>query len=132
MSTFSDYLEAAVLNHFFRNVATAAPPAVFVALFTTDTGEAGGGVEVAGNNYSRKAITFNAPADQGAAKRVVQAADVLFDVPSGPGWGTITNYGIFDAAAAGNLLAYGGLPDISVGAGQQPRVPSGTITVDLS
>ena len=43
MSSFSDYLESAVLNHVFRNTPLTSPASVQVALFTAAPSDTGGG-----------------------------------------------------------------------------------------
>lgn len=60
MSSFTDYLENAALNHIFRNVAMTSPGAVYIALFTVAPTDAGGGTEVTGSGYARQAVTFGA------------------------------------------------------------------------
>lgn len=102
MSDLSDYLENALANHVFRNVAYASPAAVYVALFTAVTdAEAGTGTEVVGGvAYARQVITFGAPANG------LMSNSGIITFPTATGnWGTITHAGIFDAAAAGNPLS---------------------------
>lgn len=100
----SDYLETSILNHVLRGVAFSAPAGVYVALFTSAPGEAGGGTEVAGNGYVRQSITFGAP----ASGQVSNSADILFPTATAD-WGTITSFAIFDAPTAGNMLYYANL-----------------------
>ena len=104
MAAISDYLEAALLNHVFRNTAMTSPTTVYLALYTAAPSDAGGGTEVTGNGYAREAITFGAP----SAGQVSNSAEISFTA-SGGKWGTITPVGIFEAITAGNLLYHGAL-----------------------
>ena len=109
MSGPSDYAEAGVLNHLFRNTVLASPTTVYAALFTADPTDAGTGPEVAAGGYARQAVTFNAPGDDGqGGKQVVNAADVTFG-PAMASWGTITHAAIFDALVGGNMIWSGAL-----------------------
>ena len=101
MSSYSDYLENAILNHVFRNSALTSPTNVYLALYTVAPTDAGGGTEVSGGGYARQAITFGA-ASGGA---ISNTAAVQFTA-SGANFGTIVAVGIFDALSGGNLLAW--------------------------
>lgn len=109
MAGKSDYLENALLNHVLNATAYSAPATLYVALFTAAPTDAGGGTEVTGNNYSRKAVTANTtnfPAASGGS--VANGAAITFATPSGS-WGTVTHFGLFDASTSGNLLYWGAL-----------------------
>ena len=60
---------------------------------------AGGGTEVSGNGYTRKAMAFDA-ASAGASDNT---SAVEFDTATGS-WGTITHTAVLDAATSGNML----------------------------
>ena len=127
MGAFSDYLEAALLNHILRNTAFTSPTTVYLALFTTAPGEAGGGVEVSGGSYARQAATFGAPSNGTCSN----SADVTFPQATAD-WGTIQGFGIFDAATAGNLLFYGNFTVAkSVLSGDYFVVPAGGLSITL-
>lgn len=100
--SFSDYLEDNLLDHTFRNTAFTSPAAVYMALFTVAPTDAGGGTEVTGGSYARAAITFGAAADGAIAN---SAACTMPTATAG--WGTVSHFAIFDAAAGGNMLAWG-------------------------
>lgn len=104
MSALSNYLENALVNAVLRNTTYTSPATVYVALFTTNPNEDASGTEVSGSNYSRMAVTFAAPSNGSTSN----SALITFPTPSGA-WGTITHFGIFDAASSGNLLWYGAL-----------------------
>lgn len=127
MGAFSDYLEEALLNHVLRNTAYTAPATVYLALFTTAPGEAGGGTEVSGGGYARQAISFNAP----SGGTCTNSADVNFPQATAD-WGTIQGFGIFSAATGGNLLFYGNFTVAKqVLNGDYFTVPVGQLSITL-
>ncbi len=134
MAAFSDYLEAAIINHIFRNTAIFTPPAnVYLALFTAAPSDSGGGTEVTGGSYARKAVSttggWNAP---GVGGLTDNAATQTF-VTATASWGTITHFGIFDAATAGNLLFHGALTASKVvGSGDTFQFEAGGLDINLA
>ena len=101
MSSFSDYLENAVLNHVFRNSALTSPTTTYLALYTAAPTDAGGGTQVTGAGYARQAITFGAP----SSGAIANTSAVSFTATGG-NYGNVVAVGIFDASTAGNLLAW--------------------------
>ena len=98
----SDYLEAAVLSHVFRNVTMASPSNVYVALFNGDPSS--GGTEVTLTiAAARLTATFAAP----ISGVITNSADTDFG-PALAG-ATITHFAIYDASSGGNMLTYGAL-----------------------
>jgi hypothetical protein len=110
----SNYLENKLTDHIFRSATFAKPAALWIALFTSAPGEAGGGTEVAGGGYAR----VNLPpldsnwrptqggtggASTGTTGATTNAVPITYAAPSA-NWGTVTHYGIFDAPTGGNLL----------------------------
>lgn len=130
MSKATNYLENAIFNHVFRNVAMASPAAVYLGLFTSDPTDAVSGAEVGGGvGYARKLITFGAPAD-GVG---INNATIDFDIATGAGWGLITHWCTFDALVAGNGLVYGSFSSPqTILAGLIARVANGQITVTVA
>lgn len=126
MSSFTNYLEDAVLNHVFRNVALSSPATVYAALFSVAPGEAGGGTELVGNGYTRKAITFGAP----SSGQVANSVAVDFDPVTGSSW-TVVGVAIFDASSNGNMLAYKAIGSQTINVGDQARFAIGALTVSL-
>ena len=104
MSAKTDYLENEIINYVLRNDATAflSPTTVYVGLFNTAPGEAGGGIEVSGGAYARQPVAFKAPSN-GVTQN---AANVSFPLAT-TGWGTITHFAFFDALVDGEMLYYG-------------------------
>lgn len=120
MAGFSDYLEQAILNHFFRAQAFTPPTAIYVSLHTADPGDTGGN-EVTGGGYARQAVTFNAA----SGGTIANAASITWNATAN--WGTVTHFAVWDAATAGNMLASGALSasktvnandSLTIGAGQ--------------
>lgn len=60
MAEMTNFLETELFDHVLRGASWTSPTTVYAALFTAAPGEAGGGTEVTGGSYIRKAITFGA------------------------------------------------------------------------
>lgn len=126
MAGKSDYLENKILDHVLRNVAYTPPATVYAGLYTSPPTDAGGGTEVAGNGYNRKAAAFGAASGGVSSNTGV----ITFDTPTPSGWGTVSHIGIFDAASAGNLLYWAPLAVArTVLAGEPPFFAIGSITI---
>jgi hypothetical protein len=109
MGSKSDYLENKVLDHVLGGGDYSRPATVYVALFTATPSDSGGGTEVSGGSYARASVTNNAtnwPAASDGSKS--NGTAIVFPAPTA-NWGTITSFGIFDAASSGNLLYWGAL-----------------------
>src|SRR5512142_2447441 len=106
MGSFSDYWENTILDHLFGK-GSYTPPTLFVGVSTSDPGEDGSGLqEPIGGNYAR-AQTAAADWDAAANGALANAERIDFNQATGS-WGTLTHFALFDAAAAGHLVAYGG------------------------
>ena len=110
----SDFLENLVLNYALRGAAATTIPNAFVALFTgTLTGDTPG-TEVTGGAYARVSTAASTwgptsgAAGASTAGTLTNALAVTFPAPTA-GWGSVTHFGVFDAATAGNALYYGDL-----------------------
>ena len=134
MAALSDYSEQAILNHIFRNMAIFSPPAnVYLALFTAAPSDSGGGTEVTGGSYARKAVSttsqWSAPGVGGLTDNI--NAQVFPTATAS--WGTVTHFGIFDAATAGNLLFHGALTvSKTVGSGDTFQFAAGDLDITLA
>ena len=104
MSAMSDYLELEVLDHILGTGAYTMPTTVYVGLSTGSFNDDNSGTELTGNNYARKSISFGAAASGTASND----AAVEFSAATGS-WGTVSHFGLFDAASSGNLLIHGSL-----------------------
>lgn len=127
MSSSTDYLENALLNHVYRNIAMTSPLTVYLGIFTVTPSDAGGGTEVTGGGYARQAVTFGAPS--GGA--ISNTAEVAFTA-SGANFGTIVAGAIFDAASGGNMLSWDGFPSALIEDGDTLRFPIGVINISIT
>jgi hypothetical protein len=131
MSSFSDYTENLVLTYLFTNGSVTRPTAWYVGLFTAAPSDTGGGTEVSGNGYVRKAtgtITVS-----GTGTTATNSAAIEFAAASGGNWGTVTHAAIFDAETGGNMLAWAQLTTArTINDGDVFRVPASSLTVTLT
>jgi hypothetical protein len=102
MSAMSNYLENEILDHILGTGSYTMPSAVYVGLSTGSFGDDNSGTELSGSGYARVAATFNAAAS-GTADN---ASAIQFAAATGS-WGSVSHFGIFDAASSGNLLIHG-------------------------
>jgi len=127
MTAFSDYLENELLDGTLRNLAYTPVATVYVGLHTTAPLDNDTGTEVATGSYARTAVTFAAPVAGSTSN------DALVTFPTATAsWGIVTHFGIYDAAAAGNLLYWGPLTiSKTVDNGDIFTYPIGNLTVSL-
>lgn len=136
--SFSNRTAQALLNAMFGKTsnfgALASAPTIYVALFTTAPGEDGtGGTEVSGGSYARVATVG---ADWNAAtladpSLIDNANAITFPTASGA-WGTVTSFGLYDAATVGNYLGGGALGTSKAPTtGDTPRFSAGELNVTL-
>lgn len=124
--SFSDYLENKVLLHVFGGTAYTAPTTLYVALFTTDPGEAGTGTEVTGGSYARRTATFSV-----TASTATNTAAIEFPTATAS-WGTITYAAVYDALSGGNLLGSGALTTSkTINSGDVLRIPASSLNITL-
>lgn len=128
MSSASDYLENALLNHVLRNTAYTQPAGLYVGLFTSDPTDAGTGTEVSGGSYARTAVSFAAASGGTAAN----SANVTFPAATG-NWGTVTHIGIYDASTSGNLLFHGAVTTAKqILTGDTFQISTNALTISLA
>jgi hypothetical protein len=111
MSNMSDYLEGQLRAHIFRTASFTKPAALYVSLHTGTLTDAGTGTEVTGGSYARvqrNPSDANWTAASATDGITDNAAAITFPPPSA-NWGTVTHFGIWDAATSGNLLVHGAL-----------------------
>jgi hypothetical protein len=125
--SFTNTAETLVLSFMFTTGTATRPTEWHLGLFTAAPGEAGGGTEITGNAYARKAIAFTA-----SLNLATNSGNVEFDAATGS-WGTVTHVAVFDAATSGNMLAYAELNGSKViGSGDIFRVPTGDFKLTLT
>lgn len=143
MTAFSNYAENKLADALFRAQSLGAPATWYVALFTAAPSDTGGGTEATGGSYARVAVTagltaFNGThgttsgASSGTNGTVSNAAAVTFPAPTA-NWGTVTHWGLFDAASAGNLWVWAALTNAkTVNNGDAaPQFAAGALTVQV-
>ena len=131
MSSFSDYTENLVLNWLFTANSATRPTAWYVGLFTAAPSDTGGGTEVAGNGYARRATGTITVA--GTATTATNAAAIEFAAASGGNWGTITHAAVFDASTGGNMIAWAALTTSrTINDGDVLRIPASSLSITLT
>jgi hypothetical protein len=127
--TAKSHVAEQVCGDYVTGIAPSASR--WVGLFSlAPTDVAGTGTELSGAGYARQPITFAAGVNQTPTGRLYTsnlAANFATDVTTN--WGTLPEFGIFDAASAGNLLAHDALPGPpTVVIGQTFKLPAGSVT----
>lgn len=121
MSAASDFLEPLLLDKSLNNEDFTVA-ATHVALFTAQPGDGNTGIEVTGGSYARVEVfpktsastpRWNAAAASGDAFVVDNEHAITFPQATAT-WGTVTSFGIYDAATVGNLLYWGPLANSPV------------------
>ena len=126
--SFTNFLETEILDHVFAGAAYTAPGTHYLALFTAAPGETGGGTEVttSGTAYARQSVAFTTTGNTTSNTASVEYATATAS------FGTVTHVGVFDAATAGNLMAYAALSSSkAIDTGDVFRVPTGDLDITL-
>lgn len=132
MASFNDYTENLVLTWLFTTSSATRPTAWYVGLFTAAPSDTGGGTEVTGNGYARKA-TGTMSVSGTAPTTATNNSAIEFDAASGGNWGTIGWAAVFDASTGGNMLAWAALTtDRTINDGDVFRIPAGSLDVTLT
>lgn len=121
---FKDTVANSALNAILRNTSYTGPATLFIQLHTGVPGSAGT-TAVAGNS-TRKSIAFNAA----SGGTVASTADVVWTSVSTTE--TYTDFTIWDASSAGNLIADGALTANGVTAGDTFTISAGSLTATLN
>jgi len=101
------------------------PSAVYVGLSTGSFNDDNSGTELTGNNYSRVAATFSAA----ASGTTSNSAAIEFAAATGS-WGSVSHFGIFDAASSGNLLIHGAFTVAkTIASGDILKIPTGDLDI---
>jgi hypothetical protein len=100
----SDYLENKLLDHVLGNTAYTAPSTVYVALFTANPSDSGGGTEVTGGSYARVSVTNNTTNWPNASSGSKSNGTAITFPTATANWGTVVASGVLDASTAGNFL----------------------------
>lgn len=115
--------------------ALATAPAIHVALSTTAPAEDGSNVtEPVGNGYARVVTAAGDWNDPTLAdpSLIDNANSIDFATPTGPGWGTVTHFVLFDALTVGNVLDSGALGTSRlIAASDVVSFPAGDLNITL-
>lgn len=124
----TNHSEALTTNWLLCAAVTPTRPAGrFLALFSTDPGEASGGTEISGTGYARQSITFSEDTT-GAGTANTNALTFGPITTGGPR--DVTHHVIFDASSGGNRLYAGPATNTrTVSDGDSYTVAIGAITV---
>jgi hypothetical protein len=115
MAAASTYLEGKLVEHVLRNVAYTSPTKTYISLHTADPGATGANEVTTGTfpSYARKDAALGGAQSSawtaqasGVCKNALQLIYAVYDGASPL---TITNFGIWDAATAGNNMLNGTL-----------------------
>jgi hypothetical protein len=141
MAAMSNFLENKLVDQIFRAQTAPTTSTLHIGLFTAAPNDAGGGTEVAGNNYSRASVTSSlanwagtqsagsTTASSGTGGQTSNNGAITFATPSGT-WGTVSHFGVFDAGTSGNLLFHGQLTIAkTINSGDTVSFPAGSLTV---
>jgi len=133
MSSASNYLEEALLNHILNNVAYTSPTTVYVGLVDDTATEAdleSGDLtnEITGYTGDRKAVSFTSPTQVSGKATVENDVEITFeDMPAT----TIAFAIVTDSATAGNILYHSAPTQIkTANAGDTYKIEVGDLTVD--
>jgi hypothetical protein len=132
----SNYLEKALNDHVLGGPDFIRPGTVHFALFTGVTdGDANNVTQPSGGGYARVAVTNNATNFPGATSgsgSKSNGTQITFPTASGS-WGTVTHWGVYDAATGGNLLYWGELTTPrAITSGDTPRFNVGDFTITFA
>lgn len=105
----SNALENAILDHILGGPDYERLGTVYIALHTSDPGEAGTGStnEASGTNYARVAVTnndTNFPAASSGSKS--NAVAIEFPTPGSGGWGTVTHVSVTAASSGASAILF--------------------------
>jgi hypothetical protein len=133
----SKYVQDLVVAWINKSAFPAPPANFFVALLTTaPTDITGAGmveVSTGGTAYARQALgglgaTSTGGSGTAETEQASQSGTITFPTPTA-NWGTAVGVALFDAASAGNLIAYGDLsaPQV-INTGNVFSIPASNLT----
>ena len=115
MAAFSNFLEQGILNYTLRGQSLTQPTSIYVALFTADPTDANNTAnELSDSGYARQdaanggdiATGWTSPTVSGTGHVCSNAIAMEFP-PIVDGSVTVTHFGLYNAATAGDLLYHG-------------------------
>jgi|TARA_R110000764_G_scaffold102598_1_gene188144 hypothetical protein len=124
---FSNYLSNEILDHVFSGNAFTAPSNYYVALYTVAPTASGGGTEVTGGGYVRRAATFTTSATQSTNQSAVEFPTAT------AAYGNVVAAAVLDATSGGNLLAFANLTAAkNIAIGDVLRIPANDLDINLA
>jgi len=126
--SLSNAFETHTLNYLFTSTSVTRPTAWYVALFTSNPAEDASGTEVStsGTAYARQSATFTVSGNTAS-----NSAAIEFPTATAS-YGTVTHIGVFDAASAGNLIAYAALTTSkAIDTGDVLRLPASDLDITM-
>jgi hypothetical protein len=131
--SFSDYVEAKVLELVVGKTAFALP-SVFVALYTVmPTDVTASGTEVTGGSYARKSTAGSDWAAAASPAGTISNAAVITFVTPSASWGTVVGFALYDALTVGNELAWADLTTSqAIGTGNTVSFAISALSLSLS
>jgi hypothetical protein len=126
--SLSNTFETHTLNYLFTTTSVTRPTAWYIALFTSNPAEDASGTEVStsGTAYARQSATFTVSGNE-----ATNSAAIEFPTATAS-YGTVTHIGVYDAASAGNLIAYAALTTSkAIDTGDVLRINSAELDVTL-
>lgn len=113
-TSFTNYYENKIADDQFRTTALTEPTTHYIGLLTAACSDSAAGTEVSGGSYARVAVTkgdaqwkgthASATGDSsGTGGTISNAGAITFPAPTA-NWGSVTHFGVYDAASAGNLM----------------------------
>lgn len=135
MSGWPNAVEENILKWWFAAFAYTPAP-THLGLYTTLPNEAGaGGVEVSGGAYAREAYARNSTnwgSSTGADPSTIQNLVAVTYTEATASWGTVLGWGYFDAATAGNMIAFGAVsPTKQIDTGDTAEFAAGGLVFKL-
>ncbi len=129
----SDYLENKLLDHVLGNTAYTQPAALYMALYTSDSGlETGTPTdEIDAGGYKRINVTTLGGYTAASGGSSHNEEDMEFPTATAD-WGTVTHLALMDAVTGGNVLIWAPLVaarEVIAGDSVRLRADSHTITI---
>ena len=124
--SLSNTFETNILTWTFTASAVTRPTSWYLALYTADPSDTGGGTEVSGGGYVRQSVSFTVSGNTASNASAVEYPTATAS------YGTVVAVGVFDASTGGNLIAYAGLTtDKAIDTGDVFRIPTGDLDITI-